>query len=79
MELYRVWRWDGTHTTSYPVKDPQEAARTIVALIHKDQKDPCISANCFGLEWQNLQEEWEEWYDANGDDINAQVDILLGD
>ena len=72
-----VWRWSepGHQTVYYPVKDIDEAKRTINRLAKKDLKDDSVTANAFGLVvYKADDDDWEDWEDEECRDINELID-----
>ena len=46
-------------------------------LAKKDLRNPRIDTNAFGLEvFDETENEWCEWYDENGNDIDMLADEL---
>lgn len=53
----------------YPVESPKEAKELIDKLANMQLKAANVYSNAFGLvEWDG--EEWTEWYDEDGFDID---------
>jgi hypothetical protein len=77
MAEYRVWRTANGKTKYFPVASPEEGAKLIDKKAKNDLKNPNIGWNVFGLEWMDDGEwGWVEWYDTNGDDIDAFMEAL---
>ena len=53
----------------------EEAKRLIQELAKEELKDESIIFNAFDLTVLNQNGEWETWYDDEGRDFNALLDV----
>ncbi len=68
----RVWwvRNPPSPADYHIVNSPQEAVEIINRLAEIDLKQPSVAINMCGLEVFE-DDEWNEWYDEEGDNING--------
>jgi hypothetical protein len=76
---FRVWwiRNPPSQAKHYPVKDIDEAINKLKELTQFDLKSERVSSNAGGLEV--LEDgDWSEYYDDNGNDIDAIIEAKGG-
>lgn len=76
MRKYRVYNFinvdDRVPAIHIPVSGPSDAITLIDALAEDQLQRPEIISNVFGLQvWDELAQEWVEWEDGEGEDINS--------
>lgn len=72
MPKLRVYHITNGETTYHYVNDVEQARRLIKELAESDLLDDSIEYNVFGLEeWNEDEDEWQEWYDEDGCDIDG--------
>lgn len=73
---YKVWCVNGYGSFDYAVESPQEAAELINSLAMEQLRDPGVGWNTFGLQELEDDREYHEWYDEEGENVNALADAL---
>lgn len=72
MSKLRIYHTKNGETITHYVNDVYHAKTLINALAQSDLLDNSVIYNCFGLEeWNEDEQEWEEWYDEDGCDIDG--------
>lgn len=72
MTNFRIYHIRNGETEYHYVNDKEHAKILIDALAKSDLLDKTVEYNVFGFEEFNEDEqEWEEWYDEDGCDIDG--------
>ncbi len=75
---YRVWNIVNPPSPAryHDVETPAAGAALINTVAAQQLRDSRIGSNAFGLETM-VDGEWEEWYNEDGDDVDAAFAYLL--
>ena len=72
MTKLRIYHIRNGETEYHRVSDLAHARILINALAQSDLLDKRVEYNVFGCEeWNEDDQEWEEWYDEDGCDIDG--------
>ena len=71
---FRVWWCTSGTITRYYVENIENAKLIINALIIREEDDESIVWNAHGLEKINEYDQWEEYYDEDGLNIEEIMD-----